>query len=95
MTQPIARNSDPITSHLAAAELKGRLTLVERVTLYVMDHPGSVVGEIADGMGLTQYTVGKRLSDAVRKGRIYYGAPRRYNGFQQQECWPYHVSRTR
>ena len=91
MTQPIARPSDPITSHLAAAELTNRTPLIELITDYVATHPGQTRGEIADGLGLDQPRVWRRVSDAVNRGHIFYGDPKIYAGRQQQTCWPYPV----
>lgn len=91
MTQPITRNTDPATSHRAAADLKGRMSLLDQVVQYVADHPGVVRGEMADALGWTQYSASKRLSDAVNRGRVFYGPHRPYHGRQQQTCWPYQV----
>lgn len=84
----LARNTDSETSHDAASQLKGRQTLVNRITAFVEAHPGKVRGEIADGLDEPQDRVWRRVSDAVSQGKVLYGAPRLYDGRKQQTVWP-------
>jgi len=85
---PIARKSDPGTSHQAAHQLTDRDSLIARVADYVVRNPGKVRGEIADGLEETQERVWRRVSDCVRKGYVIYGYPRLYQSRMQQTCWP-------
>ena len=85
---PLARNTDPETSHLAASQLTNLEPIKDRIVAFVTANPGCTRGEVADGMGEPQDRVWRRLSECVKKGRIVYGLARTYGGRKQQTCWP-------
>lgn len=88
MFPPIARNTDPNTSHTAAQQVTNRESLVARITRAVRLKPGLTRGELAEYLNEPQDRVWRRVSDAVTQGYIRYGAPRMYNGRSQQTIWP-------
>lgn len=83
----LARNTDPETSHEAAALVTNREPIKDRIVAFVTANPGYTRGEVADGMGETQERVWRRLSECVKEGRIVYGLARTYGGRKQQTCW--------
>ena len=85
---PVSRGTDSGTSHDAAAQLTGRISLVTRIVAFVEVYPGKVRGEIADGLNEPQERVWRRISDAVTQGKVLYGSPRLYDGRKQQTVWP-------
>ena len=79
--EPIARNTDPQTSHRSATELTTsgkRDAQKARVLTAVKDHPGLTSSELARISGLDRYLVARRLPD-LRNDRLVY------NG-QAREC---------
>ena len=48
----LRRNTDPDTSHEAAALLTGNAAIAERIRVFVNEYPGHLVGEAADELGL-------------------------------------------
>lgn len=88
-----ARVSDPVTSHLAAADhtssgKRGRHIGIVIDT--VRRHPGKTSAELAPICGLERHEVARRTSDAERCGAIRKGAIRRCNtsGRSAVTWWP-------
>ena len=83
--EPLARNSDPVTSHQAAlfAESK-RTEMVERLAGFIVGHPYRTRGELCElmqDMGMRYHnisTLDKRFTDAERSGAI--------RGFGKRKC---------
>ena len=66
-----ARNSDPSTSHEAAAaiEASGKATAHRNLVLaYVREHPGLTAGEISNGLGFKDRHVAARRLSELRDG---------------------------
>ena len=73
---PIARNSDPAPSHIAAEKLRasGKLRAQQQRVLDALTRwPGSTAVELATSSGIDRYTVSRRLPELVplwaRRGR--------------------------
>ncbi len=91
MNQPIARASDPQTSHDAAAQITAsgrRETLRQQCLAAVFTHPGRTAGEIGDLTGLGYDKVWRRASELKRDGLIFEGEPRVWHGRAQVTLWP-------
>ena len=91
MTTPIARPSDPWTSHIGAAEVTEsgrRKTQSERLLAVVQSHPGLTGGEISELAGLERWATTKRLSDLKNAGQAIQGEPRHWHGRPQVTWWP-------
>lgn len=89
MNLPIARNTDPWTSHAAAREITRsgrRQTIRERVLETVRQRPGLTAGEIGELVGVQD--AWKRVSELVRDGEAVYGAAREWRGNRQRTVWP-------
>ena len=72
-----ARASDPVTSHLAAAEVTANGTVQRHADIihnYLRTHPGETNAQIAAGCGLTYIQVNKRMIDLERENRVIRGA---------------------
>lgn len=74
-TKPLARNTDPSTSHEAAAYMKRGKRLPEQrdcVARIVEMHPGHTASELSQFCYLDRYQIQRRLSELtgsrVRKG---------------------------
>lgn len=90
LRNPIARTTDPLTSHEAAAELtrSGRRgTQAEQVLAVVRRWSGLTAGEIGEISGLGHVPAQRRLSDLERAGHIEKGEPRSFNGRRQVTWW--------
>jgi hypothetical protein len=77
---PAARNSDPNSSHLAAAEVTitgRRYDHQQIVTDAVHKHPGLTSAELTKYTGLERHEVARRLPDAAVAGTVIRGAERR------------------
>jgi len=85
---PIARRTDPETSHEAASLLTGRVTLMDIALATVRETPGLTAGEIGDRTGLGHARVWRRLSDLKNLGKIVAGTPRKWQGRNQQTWYP-------
>lgn len=73
-----ARKTDPITSHLAAAEnRKRRPAQVNEVAVFVAKYPGLTSSELAAKAKLDRYMVARRLPDAERAGLVRRGMQRK------------------
>jgi len=77
---PGARATDPETSHLAAAELRGskRLGELQRIALDLsFASPGSTMGEHSQVSGIERNVLSPRFNELRRAGFILYGDKRR------------------
>ena len=84
MTTPIARTTDPWTSHAGAAEVTEsgrRLTQAELCLDVVRTYPGLTAGEIGEITGLGHVPAQRRLSDLKADGKIITGAASRSGTF--------------
>lgn len=88
-----ARVSDPVTSHLAAAEhtdsgKRGRHIGI--VIDAVRRHPGKTSAELAPICGLERHEVARRTADAEHAGAIRKGQSRRCDtsGRSAVTWWP-------
>lgn len=79
LSEPLARRTDPITSHLAAkkhrdsgkADCHAAIVLAE-----VRKIPGETSAELAQWSGLDRHEAARRLSDLERKGFVKKGDKR-------------------
>jgi hypothetical protein len=88
---PIARNTDPDTSHAAAEFMRAsgaRATQQQRILDVVRRLPGLTVVELAVQVGLNDHKVGKRLSDLATAQKIGKGDERHVNGLPYSTWWP-------
>lgn len=93
MSAPIARQTDPWTSHAAASaitESGRRGSQKDLVLRYVQRHPGLTSGEYAAMTGLDRYRAARRLPDLEHDGDVVKGDARRCRelGTQQVTWWP-------
>ena len=91
MTTPIARTTDPWTSHAGAAEVTDsgrRRTQAERCLDVVLSRPGLTAGEIGELTGLGHVPAQRRLSDLKAAGKVSVGMARQYLGRPQMTWWP-------
>ena len=73
---PAARNSDPMTSHMAAKELTesgDREKQIRATVAAVRRNPGLTSADLASVAGLDRYAVGRRLSEAQTGGMVTTG----------------------
>lgn len=76
---PIARRADPVTSHLAAAELRNsgaERSQAAQVLAALVQTPGLTDLELASRHGIDRYIVGRRTSWLRQRGHITDGEPR-------------------
>jgi len=88
---PIARTTDPWTSHAGAAEVTDsgrRRTQSERCLDIVLTRPGLTAGEIGELTELGHVPAQRRLSDLKAAGKISMGKARQYSGRPQVTWWP-------
>jgi len=88
---PIARNTDPATSHAAADFLRtsGTRTSHQMLILDVVRRlPGLTVVEIAVQCGLNDHKVGKRLSDLANARKISRGDERQVGNLGYTTWYP-------
>ena len=91
MTTPIARTTDPWTSHAGAVEVTDsgrRRTQAERCLDVVQTRPGLTAGEIGELTGLGHVPAQRRLSDLKGAGKVGVGMARQYLGRPQATWWP-------
>jgi hypothetical protein len=77
---PAARNSDPFTSHLAAAEVTGagvRADQQRRAAAAVRQWPGCTSFELALKAGQDRHAVARRLPECVVAGSVRKGPAKR------------------
>lgn len=78
--QPIARNSDPQTSHQAAREItaSGKRASQQHQCLEAMKFwPGKTSAELASLMGVDRYMVARRLPELRDANKVVNGMARR------------------
>ena len=91
MTTPIARSTDPWTSHAGAAEVTDsgrRKTQMQLCLDVVQAHPGRTAGEVGELTGLGHVPAQRRLSDLKAAGKVSVGMARQYLGRPQVTWWP-------
>jgi DNA-binding transcriptional ArsR family regulator len=74
-----ARNTDPVTSHIAAATVERTgvaSTQRAQILHYVAHHPDLTASEIAEGLGIERIIPGKRLPELRDAGYLVNGAER-------------------
>lgn len=86
---PLARATDPETSHDAARRVVGRESLKVQALAYVRSHPGHCAGEIGDATGLGYQRVWRRLSELKREGLIFEGQAVEWRGRKQATLHAY------
>lgn len=77
---PMSRRSDPVTSHLAAAEHMARGKRGQHVAAVVeavRKHPGNTSAELAPLCGLERHETARRTADAEHAGAIRKGEARK------------------
>ncbi|MFZ2736646.1 MAG: hypothetical protein WBI20_14955 [Burkholderiaceae bacterium] len=68
---PLARNSDPITSHLAAGRARELAAHHHRLIVNILSQHGPLGKDgVASRCQITGHAVGKRLAELQRMGRI-------------------------
>jgi predicted HTH transcriptional regulator len=88
---PASRNSNPITSQMAEAEITKtgkRQTLMDWCLKIVKDSPGITAGDMEELYGKHRSVYAKRLSDLKNLGYIVAGKPRKAQGRYQISWWP-------
>lgn len=80
MQTPAARNSDPITSHMAAdyiqeSGIKAAQQNIALMTVHL--HPGHTSNELTRYCGLDRYQLGKRLPELRKAGFLVNGKERK------------------
>ena len=81
--QPIARNTDPVTSHQAAAELTQsgtRAAQQHAVLEAVKKFPLRTSAEIAEAAGIDRYAAARRLPELRNSGLVRNGTESRRCG---------------
>lgn len=84
-----ARNTDPITSHLAAAHMQGSGALhrqQSRALAAVMNYPGLTSNELAKATGICRFELARRLPEVAEAGLVVRGAPKRCSVSGRQAC---------
>lgn len=74
-----ARNTDPISSHIAAEAntMSGRRKAQQALTVAaVLSYPGSTSRELHEITGLDRHVLARRLPELERKGKITRGEQR-------------------
>ena len=88
---PIARNTDPETSHLAAARITrsgDRAAHMALMLAAVIANPGRTSGELAFISGLERHEASRRLSDLHDKAKVYRQGKRKCERMgTMQMCW--------
>lgn len=98
-THPMARATDPDTSHEAAAEVTASgVAHAQRAAVLeaVRRQPGGTSDELADAMGASRYTPARRLIELERAGLVARGGarPSKLTGRNGLTWWPATVPRT-
>ena len=91
MTTPIARPTDPETSHEAAESITDsgrRQSLAAQLLRVIKAQPGLTGGEISEVSGIERWAVTKRLSDLKNNGQAIQGPARPWHGKNQVTWWP-------
>ena len=88
---PIARTTDPWTSHIGAVEVTNsgrRRTQADQCLDVVQSRPGLTAGEIGAQPGLGHVPAQRRLSDLKAAGKVAVGMARQFQGRPQVTWWP-------
>jgi hypothetical protein len=90
---PIARATDPATSHEAAADITAsglRASQCSRVLQAVEATPGRTSAELAQEQGINRYVVARRLPEIEAARRIHRGEIRTcaVSGRRATTWWP-------
>lgn len=90
---PIARNTDPDTSHEAAAEITASGVRGEQqaqTIAAVRAFPGCTMQELAEKTGHDRYMLARRISECETAGAVRRGAKRtcEVTGRKAEEWWP-------
>jgi predicted transcriptional regulator len=69
---PLARNTDPVESHLAARDIKPKLAAIHRWVLdLVRQHPGLTAAELAQAVGVGDVRkINRRLPELELMGLV-------------------------
>lgn len=67
---PVARRSDPATSHAAAAKASSIAPSQRNIIAAALAYEPGTVKMLADRTGLSQYAISKRLPEMERMGLI-------------------------
>lgn len=92
-SRPIARRTDPASSHLAAADITAdgtRAAQHHQVLRAVRRWPGLTSRELAQAAGGDRYVVARRLPEVESTGLVHRGPmrPCRVSGRQALTWWP-------
>jgi len=90
---PAARNTDPETSHEAAAHITdsgARAFQQGQTVAAVRAYPGRTMQELAELTGLDRYMLGRRVSECETAGLVVRGAKRQCSvtGRSAEPWWP-------
>jgi hypothetical protein len=90
---PAARNTDPSTSHEAAAEVTAsglRAFQQAQTVSAIRAYPGRTMQELAELTGLDRYMLGRRVSECETAGLVVRGVKRRCSitGRSAEPWWP-------
>ena len=84
------RNTDPATSHDAAAKITSsgaRTSQAELVLGLVIERQGLTSGQYAELSWLSQHQVTRRIADLHNAGKVYPDGVAKYEGHSQQRWW--------
>lgn len=86
---PVARTTDPATSHMAEAQLDTatRDSHVAQLVRLVKRNPGAILEELAHMWGRSPEATAKRLSDAQARKLLHTQGTRKASTNRMQRCW--------
>ena len=87
---PIARNTDPTTSRVGAAEVEAsgrRQTHASACLAVIRRHPGKTAIELGVLTGLGHVRAQRRISDLFNRGLVIQGEPRRSSSGRLAVTW--------
>jgi predicted HTH transcriptional regulator len=88
----LARNTDLVSSHIAAARIEGSTAAHQRAQAVaaVSNNPGRTSSELAEETGLDRYMLARRLPEALKAGAVTRNGPRAdsYTGNPGMVWWP-------
>ncbi len=86
---PLARTTDPATSHVAArVNRRGRYSIRQQCLLQLRSHPGQTAGQVGESTGLGHQKVWRRLSELKNDGLVYAEGTRQWEGNAQDILYP-------
>ena len=85
---PIARSTDPVTSHIAAQNFSKRQTQMDLVLAWVQKQPGETAGTYGELTGLGHVSAQRRLSDLKNQKLSFLGEAQLWQGNKQKTWWP-------